>query len=119
MAMLVSIGIVGVESFAGSGTRICSSKGYPVIWGGNRASNEVCGDTLSASLSGAGIQMVKMSMTAVESTVKTGQKLDKVSDRLMVGSVRPVVRVVRVITVAYCGFAIDYRVVLWGWQSVW
>ncbi len=106
MAMfgVVAIGIVGVESFTGPGTRICSSKGYPVIWGGNRASNGVCGDTLSASLSGAGIQMVKMSTTAVESTVKTVQKLDKVSDRLMGGSFGLVVRMVRTVAVVYCGF---------------
>ncbi len=115
-----AIGIVGVESFAGLGTRIHSSKGYPIIWSGSGASIGVFGDdTLSASLSGAGMKVVKMSMTDVESTVKTGQKLDKVSNRLAGGSVWLVVRVVRVITVVHCVFTIGYRVVLWGWWPVW
>ncbi len=102
MLGMLTIGIVRVESFAGSGMRILSSKGCPVIWGGNRASNRVRGGTLSVRLGGAGIQIVKTSMSAVESTVKTGQKLDKVSDRLVGGSVRPVIFVVRVIAVVYC-----------------
>ncbi len=128
---VVAIGIVGVESFTGPGTRIHSSKGYPVIWGGNGASIGVSGDDiLSASLSGAGMKVVKMSMTDMESTVKTEQKLDKVSNRfsgwlcraggpcgegnnrgplwvhhwLSDGSVGLVACVVRVVTVGYCGF---------------
>ncbi len=101
---VVIIGIVGVESFTGSGTRIRSSNWHHVIWGGNRASNGVCGDTLSMTLSSEGIRVVKMSVTDVESTVKTGQKLDKVSDEFTGGSVGLVICVVRIVTVVYCVF---------------